>query len=60
LLSQGVSVKAVAEWLGHASPVMTLNVYSHLLPVDETRARTAIQAALAPAVSNLCHDVVDG
>jgi integrase len=43
LLSQGVSVKAVADWLGHASPVVTLEVYSHLMPVDEDRARTVIK-----------------
>ena len=60
LLSQGVSVKAVADWLGHASPVMTLNIYSHLMPIDETRARAVIQAALAPQpVSIPCH-AIDG
>jgi site-specific recombinase XerD len=32
LLSRGVSVKAVADWLGYASPVVTLNVYAHLMP----------------------------
>ncbi len=56
LLSQGVSVKAVADWLGHASPVVTLDTYAHLMPVDEDRARTVIQAALASSVSNLCHE----
>ena len=60
LLSSGVSVKAVADWLGHASPVVTLTTYAHLMPVDEDRARTVIQAALAPAVSDLCHEADGG
>jgi len=33
---------------------------SNLMPVDEDRARTVIQAALAPSVSNLCHEASDG
>jgi integrase len=31
MLASGASVKALATCLGHASPVMTLNVYSHLI-----------------------------
>ena len=58
LLSQGVSVKAVADWLGRSSAVVTLSTY--LMPVDEDRARTVIQAALAPAVSDLCHEAEGG
>jgi integrase len=48
LLSHGVSVKAVADWLGHASPVITLSTYAHLMPADEEVARTVLDAALAP------------
>ena len=47
LLSEGVSVKAVADWLGHASPTVTLNTYAHLMPVDEDRARSVLDAVLA-------------
>lgn len=31
MLACGASVKALATCLGHSSPVMTLNVYSHLI-----------------------------
>ena len=48
LLSRGVSVKAVADWLGHASPTITLTTYAHLMPADEEVARGVLDAALAP------------
>ena len=48
LLSRGVSVKAVADWLGHASPTITLTTYAHLMPADEEVARTVLDAALGP------------
>jgi hypothetical protein len=34
MLSQGAPVTAVAESLGHASPNITLGIYSHALPAD--------------------------
>jgi integrase len=34
LLSQGAPITAVAERLGHASPNITLSIYSHALPQD--------------------------
>ena len=49
LLSHGVSVKVVADWLGHASPVITLSTYAHLMSADEEVARTVSDAALAPS-----------
>lgn len=48
LLSRGVSVKAVADWLGHANPTVTLSTYAHLMPADEEVARSVLDAALAP------------
>lgn len=51
LLSRGVSVKAVADWLGHASPVITLTTYAHLMPADEDVARRVLDDALAPATA---------
>lgn len=48
LLSRGVSVKAVADWLGHANPMVTLRTYAHLMPADEEVARAVLDAALAP------------
>jgi integrase len=47
LLSQGVSIRAVADWLGHASAKVTLDTYSHLMPVDEVRARVVLNSAFA-------------
>lgn len=49
LLSRGVSVKAVADWLGHSSPVITLQTYAHLMPRDEEVARSVLDAALSPS-----------
>jgi integrase len=42
--SRGVteSVKAVAEYLGHADPGFTLRVYTHLFPSSAARARKAV------------------
>lgn len=51
LLSRGVSVKAVADWLGHASPVITLSTYAHLMPTDEDVARAVLDGALSPGPS---------
>lgn len=48
LIDAGESVKAVAEYLGHADPGFTLRVYAHLLPSSEQRARAAIDLVLAP------------
>lgn len=45
LLDAGVSVRALAEYLGHADPGFTLRVYSHLMPDTEDRARAAVDAA---------------
>ena len=49
LLSRGVSIKAVADWLGHASPTVTLTTYAHLMPADEEVARAVLDAALTPS-----------
>jgi integrase len=45
LLSAGVSIAAVAGWLGHDSPTTTLRTYSHMMPVDADKGRQAIEAA---------------
>lgn len=52
LLSRGVSVKAVADWLGHASPAITLSTYAHLMPADEEVARTVLHSAFAESLAN--------
>lgn len=48
LLSEGVSVRAVADWMGHASPTITLNTYAHMMPIDEDRGRLVLDSALGP------------
>ena len=47
LLSNGVSIKSVADWLGHANATVTLNTYAHLMPVDEDRARGVLDRAFS-------------
>ena len=42
LLAQGVSIKELAEYLGHADPGFTLRTYTHLVPSSHERARVAI------------------
>ncbi|MFS8099383.1 tyrosine-type recombinase/integrase [Lentzea alba] len=39
LLDAGESIKALAEWLGHADPAFTMRVYTHLLPSSSDRTR---------------------
>jgi integrase len=41
LLEQGFNVKRVSVLLGHSSPVVTLNVYAHLLPDEDEHAKLA-------------------
>lgn len=36
LLDGGVSIRAVADYLGHADPGFTLRTYAHLVPNSET------------------------
>jgi integrase len=45
LLDASVSIAALASYLGHADPSVTLRVYSHLMPDTEDRARQAVDAA---------------
>jgi integrase len=42
LLAQGVSIKELAEYLGHSDPGFTLRTYTHLVPSSYERARMAI------------------
>lgn len=47
LLDAGVSVRQLAEHLGHNDPSFTLKTYSHVMPDSEDRTRRAIDAAFA-------------
>ncbi|MGW4524184.1 tyrosine-type recombinase/integrase [Amycolatopsis sp. NPDC004378] len=44
LLSRAVSIKELAEYLGHADAGFTLRTYTHLVPSSHQRARQAIDA----------------
>ena len=47
LIDAGESVKAVAEYLGHADPGFTLRVYAHLFPSSDERVRKAVDRAFS-------------
>lgn len=53
LIAGGASVKQVQERLGHSSPVITLEIYSHLWPGEDDRTRDVIDAALSPLADSL-------
>jgi site-specific recombinase XerD len=47
LLSDGVSVAAVASWLGHSDGgALLLRTYAHVMPSDAERGRAVLDAAL--------------
>ncbi|MFC9187482.1 tyrosine-type recombinase/integrase [Streptomyces cyaneofuscatus] len=45
LLDAGENIKALAEYLGHSDPGLTLRVYAHLMPSSQERTRSAVAAA---------------
>jgi integrase len=50
LLSNGAPITAVSERLGHASPNITLAIYSHALPADNQAAAKLWNDAMAEVV----------
>jgi integrase len=46
-LEQGVSIRAVAEYLGHRDEGFTLRTYTHLMPTAEEKTRVASDALFA-------------
>lgn len=50
MIDAGVSVAAVAEYMGHANPSVTLEVYTHLWPGSDDRVREAVAGALSAPV----------
>lgn len=45
LLEGGVSIRALADYLGHSDPGFTLRVYAHLMPDSEDRTRSVVDAS---------------
>jgi len=52
LIEAGESVKVVQNRMGHASAMITLDVYGHLWPDSEDRTRAAVDDWLAPAADS--------
>jgi integrase len=46
LLSQGQSVRAVSQRLGHTNPALTLRVYAHCMPSDDPQLAAALNKML--------------
>jgi len=46
-LAGGVSVRELADYLGHADASLTLNTYTHLIPSSHGRSRLAVDEAFA-------------
>ncbi|MGW4780340.1 tyrosine-type recombinase/integrase [Streptomyces filamentosus] len=49
LLDAGENIKALAEYLGHSDPGLTLRVYAHLMPSSRERTRKALAAVFEGA-----------
>lgn len=47
LLDAGGNIKALAEYLGHSDPGLTLRVYAHLMPSSQERTRNAVASAFS-------------
>jgi integrase len=47
LLSGGVDIRALSEYLGHHDPAFTLRIYAHLMPDTEGKALRAVENALS-------------
>jgi integrase len=46
LLLAGEQVHVVADWLGHASPIITMTVYAHVLKQQRAQAGRTIGALI--------------
>ncbi len=46
LLSQGQSVRAVSQRLGHSNPALTLRIYAHCMPSDDAQLATGLNRLL--------------
>ncbi len=47
LLSQGQSLRAVSQRLGHSNPALTLKVYAHCLPSDDAQLAASLSRMMA-------------
>jgi integrase len=47
MILAGVPVAIVSHKLGHANVSITLDLYAHVLPSDQSQANAAVEAMLA-------------
>lgn len=57
LIADGCDVVTVQRALGHATPSITLNTYSHLWPTAEDKTRTAASRMMSAVLGNLADSV---
>ncbi len=60
LIAAGCDVVTVQHALGHSSPTITLNTYSHLWPKAEDRTRNAAEGLMAAANAEVADSVRTG
>lgn len=53
LIAEGCDVVTVQHALGHSSPTITLNIYSHLWPKAEDRTRSAAKSLMEAAMAEV-------
>lgn len=53
MIAAGVNVKALSEFVGHASITITLDRYGHLLPGSIAEATALLDAYLARATAEV-------
>ena len=49
LLSRGVGLREIMEWLGHSQITLTANTYTHVMPALKREVANRLDAALAAA-----------
>jgi integrase len=54
-LEQGVSIRAVAEYLGHRDQGFTLRTYTHLMPTSDDKTRAASDSLFSDEPGNTRH-----
>ena len=59
LLKAGVPVHVVAQRLGHSSPALTLSIYSHVLPRQQSAAAVAFARLVDRPACRECGGLVD-
>lgn len=60
LIAAGCDISTVQHALGHSSPTVTLNTYTHLWPKAEDRTRAAAQGLLAQVFGSTDESLTNG